>query len=279
MLTIGVDAHTRIHAAVALDTAGQVVGHWRGPNRPESWAELGAVRQWGIEGAGQYELGLAQYLVAAGEAAWEVNPRQTAAMRRGGRQRGTTDRLDAQAVARVVRQAGAALPRVQPADVTAVLAVLVAEREGALAAATRLRNQLHQLLHQLEPIYQARFPNLTAAATVAALTAYIVAEADPVRQAQAGAVRRLARRLQLVLAHAQELTTEIAQLARVHLAPLVALAGVGWLTAGMLAAYLGPGIRCASDAQLAMDAGMAPPGRPPAVSGCGIGAPAPGTGG
>lgn len=94
----------------------------------------------GDRGAGQYGRGLAQYLVAAGEAVWEVNPRQTAAMRRGGRARGTSDRLDVQAVARVVRQEGAALPRVQPADVTAVLAVLVAERDGALAEATRLRN-------------------------------------------------------------------------------------------------------------------------------------------
>jgi len=242
-----------------------VVGHWRGPNRPEGWADLlawaaalGPVRQWGIEGAGQYGRRLAQYLVAAGEPVWEVNPRQTAALRRGGRQRGTSDRLDAQAVARVVRQEGETLPRVQPSDVTAVLAVLVAERDGALAEATRLRNQLHQVLHQLEPTYQARFSDLTAAAPVAALTGYTAAAGDPVRQAQAGAVRRLARRLQLVTHHAQELTAEIEHLVRVHLQPLVALAGVSWLTAGMLAAYLGPGIRFASDAQLAMDAGVAP---------------------
>ena len=103
-LTLGVDAQKRIHAAVALDAAGQVAA-WRGPNRPEGWAdllawavELGAVRQWGIEGAGQDGRGLAQYVVAAGEAVWEVNPRQTAAMRRGGRQRGKRDRVDAQAV-------------------------------------------------------------------------------------------------------------------------------------------------------------------------------------
>ena len=83
------------------------------------------------------------------------------------------------------------------------------------------------MLHQLEPDYAQRFSDLIAEATVAALTDYPVPEADPVRQAQAGAVRRLARRLQMVLAHAQELTAEIAQLARTHLAPLVALAEIG----------------------------------------------------
>jgi hypothetical protein len=32
MITIGVDAHKRVHAAVVVDAAGREVGHWRGPN-------------------------------------------------------------------------------------------------------------------------------------------------------------------------------------------------------------------------------------------------------
>ncbi len=75
MVTIGVDAHKQVHAAVALDDTGQALSHWRGPNSCEGWADLhawavglGAPRQWGIEGAWNSGRGLAQYLVDAGEA-------------------------------------------------------------------------------------------------------------------------------------------------------------------------------------------------------------------
>jgi hypothetical protein len=33
MLTIGVDAHKRIHFALALAETGTVLDHWSGPNR------------------------------------------------------------------------------------------------------------------------------------------------------------------------------------------------------------------------------------------------------
>jgi hypothetical protein len=36
-ITIGVDAHNRVHAAVAIDSQGQVLTEWRGPNTPEGW--------------------------------------------------------------------------------------------------------------------------------------------------------------------------------------------------------------------------------------------------
>lgn len=58
MITIGVDAHKRVHVALALDEAGQEIGHWQGGNSRAGWNDLqrwalsvGAVRQWGIENA------------------------------------------------------------------------------------------------------------------------------------------------------------------------------------------------------------------------------------
>lgn len=41
-ITIGVDAHKRVHAAVAVDSQGQVLTQWRGPNTPEGWREVAA---------------------------------------------------------------------------------------------------------------------------------------------------------------------------------------------------------------------------------------------
>ena len=43
MIAIGVDAHKRVHAALALDDAGAVLGSWRGPNTAKGWMELQAV--------------------------------------------------------------------------------------------------------------------------------------------------------------------------------------------------------------------------------------------
>ena len=263
-VTIGVDAHKRVHAAVAIDQLGRELAQWRGPNTPAGWqalqawaAELGPAPAWGIEGTGQYGRGLAQLLVRAGAMVVEVNPRLTATMRRGSRPRGKSDRLDALAVARVVQQEGLALPTVQPEDPTAVLAVLVAEREAAVAEATRLRNQLHQHLHQLRAVELRDWPDLTDPDRVASLRTYAAPSSDPVVQARVLAVRHLATRLELALRHAAELAQTVATQAHATVQPLEQICGVAALTAGMLAAHLG-GRRFASDAQLAMYAGVAP---------------------
>ena len=54
MITIGVDAHTRVHQALALDDAGIVVASWRGAHTIDSWQQLycwatsfAGPRQWG----------------------------------------------------------------------------------------------------------------------------------------------------------------------------------------------------------------------------------------
>ena len=93
MVTIGVDAHTSVHQALALDNAGTVLGSWRGATTPDQWQQLlswadrfPGPRQWGGhppgEGAWNYGRGLAQFLVAQGERVFEVNPRWTADGRR-----------------------------------------------------------------------------------------------------------------------------------------------------------------------------------------------------
>ena len=150
MITIGVDPHKRLHVAQAVDEAGGDVSEWRGPNSPDGWtrlaqcaASLSSERQWGIEGAWSYGRGLAQHLVALGETVYDINPRWTAAHRRSARKPGKTDKLDARAVALLVRQEVVSLPRVLPEDQTALLDLLTSERESAVAEATRLRNQIH----------------------------------------------------------------------------------------------------------------------------------------
>jgi transposase len=265
MITIGVDAHKRLHVALALDEAGQELDAWHGPNDQGGWesiagwaANLGGERQWGIEGAWNYGRGLAQYLVAAGELVFDINPRWTAVRRRSARRPGKTDKLDASAVAHLVRQEATTLPRVLPEDETALLDLLTTEREGAVGEASRLRNQIHALIMQIDSTYQAHMPALKSQAGLKALQTYESPDPRPLQQERAAAVRRLAHRLQLALQQADELEERIKRLAEASFSPLTRLCGVNLLTAGTLAAILGPGNRFASDAQLAAYAGVAP---------------------
>jgi transposase len=214
MVTIGVDAPKQVHAAVALDEAGQGLGHWRGPNSRAGWLALhawavglGGPRQWGIEGAWNDGRGLAQHLVETGEVVYESTPRWTAEGRRRARTPGKSDALDARAVARLVQREAATLPRVGADDETAVLEVLVTERDGAVAEATRLRNQLHQLLLQVDPEYQLHLPRLRTRAGIAALVQYTTSSPHPLDQERAAVVRRLAQRLRLALDQAADVTT------------------------------------------------------------------------
>ncbi len=265
MIAIGIDAHKRVHAALALDDAGTVLGTWRGANTAKAWMELWQwanqwpqQRHWGIEGAWNYGRGLAQFLVMHGETVFEINPRWTAERRRRTRKLDKNDRLDAHAVARLVREDGPTLPRIATEDDSVVLDLLVSERAAVLAETVRLRNQLHHLLLQLAPDYAVSLPSLRTAAGLRAVEAYLPQPSDALQRQRVAAIRRLVQRLHLTLDQTEALAGEIRDLAAAHYLPLTEVCGVHLLTAGMLAGILGPGQRFRSEAQLAAYAGVAP---------------------
>ncbi len=265
MITIGVDAHKRIHVALAINAEGHEISKWQGANSPGGWqtllewaANFGESRQWGVEGAWNYGRGLAQYLVENGDVVYEINPRWTALRRRGARRPGKTDRLDASAIALFVRQEAPDLPRVTRDDRSAVLDLLSTEREVAVAEATRLRNQIHALLVQLDPQYRRWLPSLSSETGLDTLEKRQFAEPDPLQEERASSVKRLLQRLRLVTAQVEEVSEKIRRLAREGFSPLIQIFGVDTLSAGILAGILGPGCRFSNDAELAAYAGVAP---------------------
>jgi transposase len=265
MITIGVDAHKRVHVGLALDDTGRELGHWRGPNSAVGWQDFvqwsssfGAERRVGIEGAWGYGRGLAQHLVGQGAAVYEVNARWTAIGRRSARKPDKTDRLDARAVALFLHREALELPQVAAEDETAILDLLATERDSAIGEATRLRNQIHALLLQLDPEYQVDMPAMKSRAGLAKLRACAAPDEKPLSRERAAAVRRLTERLALALTQADALGKRICTQAAVRFAPLTKLCGVNALTAGMLAGILGPGRRFATDAALAAYAGVSP---------------------
>jgi transposase len=139
-----------------------------------------------------------------------------------------------------------------------VLDVLTGEREGALSEGTRLRNQIHALLLQIDPEYRDWIKTFRSKAALDALENYAPPGDGLLHPHRVAAVRRLAVRLRLAQSQADELAQQIETIAAEHFAPLTKLCGVNFLTAGALAGILGPGKRFSSEAQLAAYAGAAP---------------------
>jgi hypothetical protein len=88
-------------------------------------------------------------------------------------------------------------------------------RHRADAQATRLRNQLQQLVLQADPEYEAHLPRLRTRAGVAALAQYTV-PGSPARAERRAAGQRLARRPRLALDQAEAEATLIRQRAQAH---------------------------------------------------------------
>ena len=114
MIVIGADTHKQSHALAAVDggTGARVgertiraedAGH-RGALR---WArELDGERVWAIEEGRHVSRRLEQAPIAAGERVIRVPPHLVGASRRGQREPGKSDRIDALAVARAVLREG-----------------------------------------------------------------------------------------------------------------------------------------------------------------------------
>jgi len=73
--------------------------------------------------------------------------------------------------------------------------VLTAHRDAAVAEATRLRNQAHQILLQAEPAYSAALPPLTSPPGVAVPKGYQALGRGTVQAAITEVIKMLGQRL------------------------------------------------------------------------------------
>ena len=99
----GVDCHSRVHHAVALDETGRRLGDRGFPATGAGYADLlgwlrgfGTVTVVGVESTGSYGAALTRSLLQAGVRVVEVNQPHAHLRRR----RGKTDAVDAEAAAR-----------------------------------------------------------------------------------------------------------------------------------------------------------------------------------
>lgn len=264
MIWIGVDAHKRIHQAVAISETG-IQGERTLPNTTAAWAELVSwarqwpERTWAVEGAWYLGRGLAQYLATQGERVHEVSGRLTAKRRTRAVRPGKNDRLDAHAVALLLREEAGRLPEVLAQDDETAAVQLWSRTQAELTKdMTRLINRLHDLLLLCDPEYQGRLPDLTTKAGIAALLGYRAPGTGALARERELIVRQTARQLELLDAQDRELKRKLERASTARFSPLRRIEGVGPLISCGLVAELGrprPGF---GEEQLAALAAAAP---------------------
>ncbi len=265
-MDVGVDTHKKTHVLVAVGEQGQTLGTRTVANTPEGWtAALQWAREqqqpirWGVENTGSLGKGFAQFLLAQGETeVREVVPHRTAQYRRRGRTQDKTGTADALAMARLLGAEGDGLPLVQADDASTELRLLSDHRDNLVADRTRLINQLHAQMLQLDPRYEERSGPLTQAAGVRYCQEFAPPQADALVRTRLLIARQLATRIAALTTEIAELTALMERRVVALGTPLLQLRGVGPVVAARLLGELGCALRVHSAAALAALAGIAP---------------------
>jgi len=263
---IGVDTHKKQHVLVALDGRGQACGTHSVANTPSGWAaalqwahDRDATCVWGIENSGSLGKGFAQFLVSSGESAvHEIVPHRTAQYRRRGRTQDKTDHTDALAMARLLQAESEHLPRVERDDVSTELRLLSDHRDNLVAERTRLINQVHAQMLQIDPCYGEHSGALTSRTGIRYCHALDLPHADSVVQTRLLIVHQLTEQLLRLWEEIETVESALAARVRETETPLLGLCGIGVVAAARLIGELGCTPRIRSAAALAALAGIAP---------------------
>jgi transposase len=165
MIVIGADTHKRTHALAAVDAG---TGRVRGKReiRAEDSGHLAAVRwargldcerAWAIEDCRGVSRRLEQALLAAGERVVRVAPHRMGASRRGQREPGKSDEIDALAVARaVVKDGPESFPAAYLDEGAMEIRLLSDHRRDLVAERTRAQNRLRCICSSSAPSSSAR---------------------------------------------------------------------------------------------------------------------------
>src|ERR1700722_5063847 len=159
MMVAGVDPHKQSHTAVAVDELGRkkaqktVRARRDGHRELIAWAReiAPAGRLWAGEGVRHVAGGLIRELLAAGEQVVFVPPKLMAGERRGGRERGKSDPIDALAIARAALREDAHLPAARLDEQVLEVRRLADHRDDLVGERTRVINRLRWMVHDLAP--------------------------------------------------------------------------------------------------------------------------------
>ena len=169
---VGIDPHKRTLTATVVDPRGGVLAseHFRvsgdGHRALEAWArQFGQIARWGIEGSASWGRHTAVYLIGRGYDVRDVCANRTPRRDRA-RQRGKSDTLDSERIAREVR-AHSLLPRAfkragadqGPDELHQLLGLWHNRRRSILAGRQHLVNEAEQLLCELPLELREQLPD------------------------------------------------------------------------------------------------------------------------
>jgi transposase len=261
MVIVGIDAHKRTHTAVAIDEAGRRLGTKTTTSTTSEanlelvrWTEaFGTDRRFAVEDCRHLSRRLEADLLAAGEVIVRVPPKLMAHARDAARTYGKSDPIDALAVARAaLREPDLPLARLD--GPSRELRLLVDHREDLVRDRTGQINRLRWHLHELDPAWDPaprsldRFVQLDAVAV----------RLSGIEGTLAWVAHDLVARIREVTVTIRELERRIVRLVA-SLAPrLLAMPGIGALTAAKILAEVADVRRFRSKDAFARHNGTAP---------------------
>jgi transposase len=266
MIVIGADTHKRTHALAAVDAgtgrqrgARQIKAEESGHLAAVRWARgLDEERVWAIEDCRHVSRRFEQALIAAGERVVRVAPHRMGASRRGEREPGKSDQIDALAIARAVVKDGVERFPAAHLDQRAMeIRLLSDHRKDLVAERTRVQNRLRWHLLELCPELERSLGRGSLA------DARRLGRVDRrLRRLPACARVRVAReqivQLRVLSGQADALERELLGLVKAHRPQLLAETGCGALTAALLIGRTAGAERFASAASFARQTGTAP---------------------
>jgi transposase len=266
MIVIGADTHKTTHALAAVDAG---TGRGRGSREIKAeepghlqalrWARaLDDERVWAIEDCRHVSRRLEQALLIAGERVVRVPPHRMGASRKGERERGKSDQIDALAVARAVVKDGLdRFPVAHLNEQAMEIRLLFDHRRDLVAERTRIINRLRwhllELCPELERALKRGALGKSRGLDRVERTLRKLPTSARVRVAreQVTQLRRLSRQI-------DALHGELLALVRAHRPRLLAELGCGALTAAILIGRTAGNERFHSDASFALQCGTAP---------------------
>jgi transposase len=266
MIVVSADTHKRTHALAAVDNGtGVLIGERQisadndGHREALSWARgFGEEIVWAIEDCRHVSGHLERALIAAGERVVRVAPRQMGASRRGEREVGKSDQIDARAIARAVLKEGVERFPAAFLDQHALEIRLLHDHRACLVAErSRHTNRVRWQLVELCPDLEAKLPPRALRQEChIAKVARRLGRLDPsarvrIAKQQTQTIRSLTREI-------NELERELELLVAAHNPGLVAELGIGTLTAATLIGRTAGAERFPTDAHFARIAGTAP---------------------
>jgi len=264
MMVLGADTHKGSHSIAAVSAAtAEVLGdktvrvNDAGFVALLDWARgLDEQRVWALEDCRHVSGSLERFLLVSGERVIRVATKLMASERRGARDRGKSDVIDALAVARAALREGIeSLPAAQLAGVELDIRLLVDHRERLVRQRVAMNNDLLWHLHDLWP--ELKLPG-SALVSKKWSTKISRRLARAEQTARVRIARDELRRLRELTAAADALEGELAQLVAQVAPQLLSEPGFGPLTAAKLIGEIAGAGRFSSDAKLARAAGVAP---------------------